>query len=408
MNKQSAALAMFGVLLVSYVLNSIDRNLFSILTVEVRKQMGLSLPEIGLAATVFTLGMGVAALPTGKLLTFVSRKSIVLIGLFIFSVATWLTAYSRGLPDLLAYRFVSGFGEAMQVTALIAIGASYFHKRPALVTGTISFAYGVGAVVGPMIAASLLKAYDWKMPFIVCGAFGIVLMVMIALLISPWFSESKRNEEQASGAQRTDQGSNGPTWSTSTILLGFASICTGVAVFGFFGLYPLFLRTVMGLTPAQAGLIMSAIGFGGFLSPLGGWLGDRVGYHKVLFVALPLTAVSAGIPFTGLLGQSVAAYAALAFIYGFAVVGLIYANLSAIIIDSMGPSKTALASGLFIGSYYIPAAFAGYTMGWLKEASSWTTAGILQGSGFAAIALLLIVAARMKRAPAMLPSRAAS
>jgi MFS transporter, DHA1 family, inner membrane transport protein len=130
-NKQSAALAMFGVLLVSYVLNSIDRNLFSILTVEVRKQMSLSLPEIGLAATVFTLGMGVAALPTGKLLTFVSRKSIVLIGLFIFSVATWLTAYSRGLPDLLAYRFVSGFGEAMQVTALIAIGASYFHKRPA-------------------------------------------------------------------------------------------------------------------------------------------------------------------------------------------------------------------------------------------------------------------------------------
>jgi MFS transporter, DHA1 family, inner membrane transport protein len=260
-----------------------------------------------------------------------------------------------------------------------------------------------------MIAAALLNAYDWKMPFVVCGAFGIVLMVMIAVLISPWFSESKRNEEQASGAHRTDQGSNGSTWSTSTILLGFASICTGVAVFGFFGLYPLFLRTVIGLTPAQAGLIMSAIGFGGFLSPLGGWLGDRVGYHKILFVALPLTAVSAGIPFTGLLGQSVAAYAALAFIYGFAVVGLIYANLSAIIIDSMGPSKTALASGLFIGSYYIPAAFAGYTMGWLKEASSWTTAGILQGSGFAAIALVLIVVARMKRAPAMLlPSGATS
>ena len=408
MKKHPAAIAMFVVLLISYILNSIDRNLFSILTVEVRKQMSLSLPEVGLAATVFTLGMGVAALPTGKLLTSVSRKSIVLLGLFIFSVATWLTAYSRGLPDLLAYRFISGLGEAMQVTALIAIGASYFHTRPALVTGMISFAYGIGAVVGPMIAAVLLKAYDWKMPFIVCGAVGIIMMLMIAMWIRPWFSESKINEEHT----RSDRdnhaapGSNDTTWSLATILLGLASVCTGVAVFGFFGLYPLYLRSVIEFSPAQAGLVMSAIGIGGFLSPFGGWLGDRVGSHKVLFVALPLTALSGGIPFTGLLGQSVTLYVAFAFIYGFAVVGMIYANMSAIIINSMSPTKTSLASGLFITSYYIPAAFAGYLMGRLKEASSWTTAGILQSSGFAAVALILIIVARTTRKPAMLPSGA--
>ena len=399
---------MFSVLLLSYVLNSVDRNLFSILTVEVRKQMSLSLPEVGLAATVFTLGMGLAGLPTGKLLTFVSRKSVVLVGLFVFSAATWLTAYSRGLPDLLAYRFVSGFGEAMQVTALIAIGASYFHTRPALVTGMVSFAYGIGAVIGPVIAAALLNAYHWKMPFIVCGAFGIVMMLMIAIWIRPWFSESKLNEEHASSTSPSPAGlvSKDTTWSLPTILLGLASVCTGVAVFGTFGLYPLYLRSVIGLSPGQAGVVMSAIGFGGFLSPLGGWLGDRVGYHKILFVALPLAALCGGIPFTGVLGQSVTLYAAFAFVYGLAVVGLFYANMSAILIDSMGPSKTSLASGLFIASYYIPAAFAGYVMGRLKEASDWTTAGLVQTSGFAAFALILVIIARTTRRPALLPSRA--
>src|ERR1700754_85716 len=122
---------MFFVLLVSYVLNSIDRQLFSVLVIEVRDAMGLSLPQVGLASTVFTLGMGLAGIPTGYLLSFMSRKAVVLLGLFIFSVATLLTAYSRALPDLLAYRFVSGLGEAMQVTAIIAIGASYFYRNRA-------------------------------------------------------------------------------------------------------------------------------------------------------------------------------------------------------------------------------------------------------------------------------------
>src|SRR5882757_9203394 len=109
--KHHAAIVMSVILLLSYVLNSIDRSLFSILTIEVRDAMSLSLPQVGLASTVFTLGMGFAGIPTGYLLSSMSRKSVVLVGLFVFSAATFLTAYAKGLPDLLAYRFVSGLGE---------------------------------------------------------------------------------------------------------------------------------------------------------------------------------------------------------------------------------------------------------------------------------------------------------
>ena len=84
------------------------------LAADVRNALDLSLPQVGLASTVFTLGMGVAGIPTGYLLG-MSRKSVTLVGLVIFSAATYLTAYSRGLPDLLLYRFVSGLGEAMQL-----------------------------------------------------------------------------------------------------------------------------------------------------------------------------------------------------------------------------------------------------------------------------------------------------
>jgi MFS family permease len=318
--KHHAAIAMFVVLLLSYILNSIDRSLFSILTIEVRDAMSLSLPQVGLASTVFTLGMGFAGLPTGYLLSIMSRRAVVLLGLFVFSVATLLTAYAKGLPDLLAYRFISGLGEAMQVTALIAIGASYFYKRRALITGTISFAYGIGSFVGPSMTASLLNTFDWKMPFIVFGLAGIVMMAIVALGVRLWFSESKANEEHANGdhSNHADLGATDTIWNPTTILLGLASICAGVAVYGFSGLYPTYLRSAR---------ILFAAGCAGderrrrsgFSRPLRmAW--RSLGYQKVLIVALPLRRCP-GIFFTEL-DRSVILHAAAAIVFGIAVLSL--------------------------------------------------------------------------------------
>jgi MFS transporter, DHA1 family, inner membrane transport protein len=406
MQKNHAAIAMFFILLLSYVLNSIDRGLFSVLAIEVRDAMSLSLPQVGLAATMFTLGMGLAGIPAGYLLSSTSRKSVVLLGLFIFSIATLLTAYATGLADLLAYRFVSGLGEAMQVTALIAIGASYFYRNRALMTGVVSLFYGVGSFTGPMMTASLLSAYGWKMPFVVFGVGGVVAMAIVALCVRPWFSESRENEENARGGHDDgpDPGANDTLWNVKTVTLGIASVCAGVAVFGFSGLYPTYLRSALGFSPQQAAWVMSAIGLGGFFAPVGGWLGDRVGHQKVLIAALPLAALSGGVSFTEL-DRSVTMHAAVAVVFGIAVLSLLYANMSAIIINSLGPAKTAQTAGLFIASYYIPAAFAGYTLARLKEASNWTTAGVLQTSGFALIATILVVIAGTARRPELTPVR---
>ena len=78
--KRHAALRMFAVLLFSYVINAIDRHCSPVLAADVRNALDLSLPQVGLASTVFTLGMGVAGIPTGYLLGKMSRKSVTLVG----------------------------------------------------------------------------------------------------------------------------------------------------------------------------------------------------------------------------------------------------------------------------------------------------------------------------------------
>src|ERR1700745_1109828 len=95
------AIAMFCVLLASYVLMAADRYLFPVLAADIRKTFGFSLQTTGLLSTIFTLGLGLGGLPTGYLLTRFSRKMVLLFGIAIFSGATALTTTAAGLFSLL-------------------------------------------------------------------------------------------------------------------------------------------------------------------------------------------------------------------------------------------------------------------------------------------------------------------
>ena len=397
MQKRHAALGMFAVLLFSYVINAIDRQLFSVLAADVRNALDLSLPQVGLASTVFTLGMGVAGIPTGYLLGKMSRKSVTLVGLVIFSAATYLTAYSRGLPDLLLYRFVSGLGEAMQLTALLAIGTSYFFQHRAVAASSLNFTFGIGAIIGPNPGRrhprrhALENALHRVRPvrhrrLRTDRAAGQALVQRSASA-----TRSGREPRRRAGRSRAGQPV-GPDAAHAGRRHRLRR--------------PVHLRLsgpVPDLSARRAGLHAQAGGGrgqllrpGALLSLLGGWLGDRYDYRK-LFFSLLISAVAGGLLFTEL-GRSLALHATLSFVFGAAISGMVYANLSAGIIKSVSSAKAAQASGLFVASLYIPAAFAGYLLGHLKGGMGWTLAGILQVSGCALLAALLAIMAGARRA----------
>jgi DHA1 family inner membrane transport protein len=392
MSKHKVALGMFAILLLSYVVNAMDRQLFSVLAPDVRKALGLTLPQVGLAATVFTLGMGVAGIPTGYLLSVMSRRGVAILGLIIFSAATYLTAYATGMSDLLLYRFISGLGEAMQLTALLAIGTTYFLNHRAVAASSLNFTFGIGAVIGPNLGAAILGQTHWQMPFMVFGLSGVVALVLILLFVKPWFSEVQVANQAATAAQEV--GVADSIWAKTPVTLAIATAFAGLAIYGYLGLYPTYLREALGFTPKQAGLAVSFYGFGALLSLFGGWLGDRYDYRKLLFVSLVISAITGGILFTGLI-QSLTMHIIFSFVFGGAISGMVYANLSAGIIKSVKREKAAYASGLFVASLYIPAAFAGYLLGLLKENFGWSTAGIVQVAGCALVAAVLSLVAVM-------------
>src|ERR1700737_4962757 len=165
------------VLICSYCVNAMDRTLFPLMLTDVRREYSFALPQAGLMSTFFTLGMTLAGIPTGYLMSKYSRKTVIQVGIFIYSAATIITVAAVGFADMLLYRAITGIGEAMQLTALLAVFSSYFSRYRAAGVGTLNYAYAGGAAIGPALGAKLLVDYaTWRAPMIIYGVIGFLLL----------------------------------------------------------------------------------------------------------------------------------------------------------------------------------------------------------------------------------------
>jgi len=394
-----AAVAMFVVLLASYSINAMDRQIFPLLAADVRREFGFGLAQIGLLSTIFTLGMAVAGVPTGILLARLSRRTATVIGIAIFSVGTVLTASAHGFADMLLYRAATGIGEAMQLTVIIAIGTSYFTRFRSTAVGAVNFSFGVGAIIGPVAGSGLLAIqHVWRFPMIVFGLSGFVAIALILVAVRPWFSETRAAEDRSETRldSRIGQPAAAPTLlNRNSVLLTVLSLIGGLIIYGYLGMYPTFLREHLGFSPAMTGRVMSAYGFGVFASIAGGWIGDRVSARKVLTVSFLIAALLGYGLFHA--ATTLVAQALLSFVWGLVVSGVIYVNLAGYHIRSVSSHLNNKASGVFVSSLYGSASIAGYTIGWLATSAGWSTAGLVQISLLACAGALLALALQPSR-----------
>jgi MFS family permease len=368
------AIAAIVVLIVSYGVNAMDRTLFPLMLTDVRREFGFSLPQAGLMSTIFTLGMTLAGIPTGYLMSRFSRKTVIQIGILIYSAATIVTVVAVGFADMLFYRAITGIGEAMQLTALLAVFSSYFSRHRATGVGILNYAYAGGAAVGPALGARLLVDYgSWRAPMIIYGLIGFAMMVLIAAVVRPQLSETNTAQRQDTGIAA---GGAPSLKNLNTIVLATLSVLFGLALYGYLGMYPTFLREQLHYAPGDAGRVMSIYGLGVLVSLFTGWLGDRFSPRLVLGLSFLLASVVAAFLYNG--PADFATQAALSFVLGATFSGTIFVNLAAYHVKSVAANLAGRASGLFVSCVYGSATVAGYLIGWIVGLAGWTVAGNIQ------------------------------
>jgi sugar phosphate permease len=279
---------------------------------------------------------------------------------------------------------------AMEATVMFALAASYFYQNRAAAIGSVNFCYGLGGIAAPLIAGWLLKTYgNWRTPMVLFGLAGSVMIVLIAVVVRKWFSETKR-----ATVARSVAGGASSLMNRNTILLTIISLIYGLVLYGFLGMYPTYLREGLQFTPTTAGSIYSFFGVGALLSILGGWIGDRFSPKAVLSAAFLLTALL-GYAFVHT-GDSIALQRTLTFAYGVVGSAVLYVNLAGYHVKAVESGLAGRGSGMFVTSLYTSSAAAGYLMGWFANQIGWAAAFGIQISLFSVLAAVLALALRPK------------
>jgi MFS family permease len=382
------AIAMYCVLLVSYILMAADRYLFPVLAPDVRKAFGFSLANTGLLSTIFTLGLGIGGLPTGYLLARYSRKMVLLTGIVIFSAATALTTVVPGFWTMLVCLAAQGIGMSMLATSMFALAASYFSGYRSAAIGSVNFCYGIGGFLGPYLAGKLRQSYGtWHAPMISFGAFGFVMVVLIAATVRPWFSDTRRAVEV-----KADSGGAASLANRNTVILTILSVIHGLSMYGFLGLYPTFLRETLHYSPINAGKVIGFFGVGALASIPCGWIGDRYSPKLVLSGSLLSIAVLGYLFFQ--VSPTMLTREILTCIYGVTGSAVLYVNLAGYHVKALRRSLSSRGSGMFVTSLYGGAAFGGYLLGWIVGHGGWLRAGEIQMSLLCLVGAVLALALR--------------
>src|SRR5919206_616347 len=382
------AITMLVILALSYVVNSMDRQVFPVLLPAVSEEFGITLSPGGLLTTIFTLGIAIAGFPAGRMVDRYSRKYMVMIGIAIYSIFTLLTPLALGFGDMLFYRATTGIGEGMQQAAMFAAVGAYFYRNRAVAIGVLNFAFGAGSFIGPFVGGLVLQsAGSWKLPLYIYGVLGLIFIPVIALTVSKKFTEKVELSTSRSAEEEIDARMPERFFNRNIVLTIIIAAGVGLAMFGYLSLYPTYLQSEFGFDPSMAGFAASMFGVGALMGIPAGHLGDRFNQRWVVTTALAGVIVTSYFLFN--VAETPFPHYVLSFFFGTFASGFLFVNVYALMQRSVKTTMIGRASGTFIASLYGAAAFSGYLFGFLVDRFDWGGAAAIQ---LMLVSLIVIVA----------------
>ncbi|WP_375428955.1 MFS transporter [uncultured Sphingomonas sp.] len=146
--------------------------------------------NVGKAALGVVLSAGLAGMALGSLLLapladLVGRRKLVLASLGLMAAGMSLSAFAQSLPQLAVWRVLTGLGIGTMVAVINPVAAEFSNaRRRSLALALMAMGYPMGGLIGGLLAAALLRLYDWRAVF-VAGAVAAVLLVPIVLRFLP-------------------------------------------------------------------------------------------------------------------------------------------------------------------------------------------------------------------------------
>jgi MFS family permease len=201
------------ILTLVYVFNFVDRQILSILAPEIQRELGISDADISfLYGTAFAVFYAVFGLPLARLADVWNRRSLIALGLAVWSGMTALSGTARSFASLAVYRIGVGVGEASASPAAYSVLLDWFPPRArglalAVYSSGVYIGAGIGIFVGGWIVDGWAALYPtggapfglagWQVAFFVVGVPGLLLALWVRSLAEPRRGQSEGLPEAA-------------------------------------------------------------------------------------------------------------------------------------------------------------------------------------------------------------------
>ena len=176
-------LAILGAVLLTMFLASLDQTV-----------VGTALPRIvtdlngaslySWVVSAYLLSSTVTVPIYGKFSDVFGRKVMLIIGVVLFLVGSWLSGASQNMNQLIAFRAVQGLGAGALFPIVMAIiGDLYSPRERGRFQGLFGAVFALSFIVGPFIGGWITDHISWHWVFYVNVPFGIASLVVLATVL---------------------------------------------------------------------------------------------------------------------------------------------------------------------------------------------------------------------------------
>ena len=157
------------VIAITIFLNALDG--FDVLSISfaspgIANEWGIDRAALGIVLSMELIGMSIGSVLLGGVADKIGRRPTILGCLVVMAVGMFMATTVTGLTDLSIWRIVTGLGIGGMLAAINAVAAEFSStRRRHLSVSLMSIGYPLGAVVGGVVAARLLRNYDWRAVF---------------------------------------------------------------------------------------------------------------------------------------------------------------------------------------------------------------------------------------------------
>jgi EmrB/QacA subfamily drug resistance transporter len=163
----------------------LDVTVVNVALPSIQSELGFSTSSLAWVVNAYLIAFGGLLLLAGRLGDLLGRRTILIVGLGVFTSASLLCGAAQSQEVLVAARFLQGVGGAMTSAVILGMIVTMFPEPAdqAKAIGVYAFVASAGGSVGLLAGGVLTQAINWHWIFFVNVPIGIVTGVLVMRLV---------------------------------------------------------------------------------------------------------------------------------------------------------------------------------------------------------------------------------